>query len=132
MRHCGPAERIGPAGRRGPGGRRGRRTPRGRGFTLLEVVVALLVLELGVLGVLGTMLVAAQTLRRAERLERASAGVEAILDSLRAGAAPDSASLALDDVRIAWAVDELGRVEISATDENGGPLVRARSRVPVR
>lgn len=95
-------------------------------------MVALLVLELGVLGVLGTMLVAAQTLRRAERLERASAGVEAILDSLRAGAAPDSASLALDDVRIAWGVDALGRVEISATDENGGPLVRAHSRVPVR
>lgn len=95
-------------------------------------MVALLVLELGVLGVLGTMVVAAQTLRRAERLERASAGVEAILDSLRAGAAPDSASLGLDDVRIAWAVDELGRVEISATDEEGGPLVRARSRVPVR
>lgn len=138
MRRRAPVARTGPEDGRGIGGRggggaaRGRGASRGRGFTLVEVVVALLVLEIGVLGVLGTVVVAADTLRRAERLARASARVEATLDSLRRGASPDSASVALEDVRIEWVVDDRGRVEVTATDEHGGALVRARSRVPVR
>lgn len=102
-----------------------------RGFTLVEVVVALLVLEVGVLGALATMVVAAQTLRRAHRLDRATGRVEAVLDSLRGGASPDSASVLVDDVRIRWTVDADGDVEIGATDQEGSLLLRARSTVPV-
>lgn len=105
---------------------------RRRGFTLIEVVVALLVLEIGVLGTLGTLVVASETLRRAERLERATGHAEAILDSLRRGASPDTVSLSFADVRIAWTVDAAGRVDLVATDRGGDALVRLRSRVPAR
>lgn len=101
------------------------------GFTLVEVVVALLVLEVGVLGALATMVVAAETLRRAQGLERVTGRVEAVLDSLRGGASPDSASVLFDDVRIRWTVDGDGDVEIDATDPEGSLLLRARSTVPL-
>lgn len=101
------------------------------GFTLIEVVVALLVLEVGVLGALATMVVAAETLRRAQGLERATGRVEAVLDSLRGGATPDSASILFDDVRIRWTVDGDGDVEIDATDLEGSLLLRTRSTVPL-
>lgn len=100
------------------------------GFTLVEVVVALLVLELGVLGVLGTLVVASETLRRAERLERATSRVEAVVDSLAAGSPADTVTQTFDDVRISWTVDGRGRVDLLATDEDGGILLRVRSQVP--
>lgn len=103
-----------------------------RGFTLMEVVMALLVLEMAVLGVLGTMALAARTLRRAERLEAATGRAEAVLDSLRRGAAPGSGRDVFDDVVVVWTVDSAGRVELNATDEHGGTLLGLRSEVPTR
>lgn len=94
--------------------------------------MALIVLEIGVLGVLGTLVLASATLRRAERLERATARAEAVLDSLRAGAASDSSGASFADVRLSWTVDSEGRVDLVATDEDGGALLRMRSRVPPR
>lgn len=104
----------------------------GSGFTLVEVVVALFVLELGVLGVLGTLVLASETLGRAERLDRAASRAEAVVDSLSAGSAPDTVSQTLADVRVSWTVDGGGRVDLRATDRDGGLLLRVRSRVPVR
>lgn len=101
------------------------------GFTLVEVVVALLVLEVGVLGALATMALAAETLRGAHRLDRATGRVEAVLDSLRGGASPDSGSVLFDDVMVRWTVDGDGDVEIGATDQEGSPLLLARSTVPL-
>ncbi|NNF14299.1 MAG: type II secretion system protein [Gemmatimonadetes bacterium] len=103
-----------------------------RGFTLIEVVVALLVLEMAVVGVLGTMALAARTLHRAERLEAATGRAEAVLDSLRRGASPASGMDAFDDVSMAWTVDTVGRVELEAVDERGGLLLAVRTRVPLR
>lgn len=108
-----------------------RRRRRG-GFTLLEVVVALMVLELAVVGVLGTVLLASRTLHRAERLERAAGHAEAILDSLRGGADPDTVSRTAGDVRISWSVDARGRVDLAVDDLSGGTLLRARTLVPTR
>lgn len=105
--------------------------PVSEGFTLVEVVVALLVLEVGVLGALATMVVAAETLRKAHRLDRATGRVEAVLDSLRGGASPGSASVLVDDVRIRWTVDAGGDVDVGATDQEGSLLLRARSTVPL-
>lgn len=101
------------------------------GFTLVEVVVALIVLELGVLGVLGTLVVASETLRRAERLERATSRADAVVDSLAGGSVPGTVTQASADVRISWTVDDAGRVDLLATDQDGGVLLRVRSRVPV-
>lgn len=94
--------------------------------------MALLVLEMAVVGVLGTLVLANRTVRRAERLERATGRVEAVLDSLRRGASPGSTSVAFDDVRLEWSIDAEGRVDLSAVDENGGTLLRVRTRVPPR
>jgi type II secretory pathway pseudopilin PulG len=52
------------------------------GFTLVEVMVALVVLEAGLLGVVGTLVLAARTLTRAELEEAGAAEVERVLDSL--------------------------------------------------
>lgn len=53
-----------------------------RGFTLVEVLVALVLLEIGLLGVVGTLTLAARTLARAELREHAAAAVERVADSL--------------------------------------------------
>lgn len=109
-------------------GRIGRR----RGFTLIEVVTALLVLEVAVLGVLGTLVLAERTARRAERLARATGRVEVLLDSLAAGATPGSRRESFDDVRLEWSVDSVGRALLEARDEEGGLLLRTHTRVPAR
>jgi len=102
------------------------------GFTLIEVVVALVLLEVAVLGVLGTAVVASESLRRAERLERATGRVEALLDSLSRGASPDTVSESFADVRVAWSVDGLGHLVVHATDAGGGSLLTVESRVRIR
>ncbi len=53
-----------------------------RGFTLVEVLVALVVLEVGILGVMGTLVLAARTLSRAEAEEEGVAEVGRVADSL--------------------------------------------------
>ncbi len=54
-----------------------------RGFTLLEVILAVLVLQLGVLGVAGLLELTSRTLTRAELVESAVTRAEGVLDSLR-------------------------------------------------
>jgi prepilin-type N-terminal cleavage/methylation domain-containing protein len=92
---------------------RGSRCWRG-GFTLLEVVVALVILEVGVLGAAGTLLLASRTLTRAERLERAVAYAAAVLDSLSAGARPGAGARAHFGGEVRWSVDSTGAVKIAA------------------
>lgn len=107
-------------------------TARSGGFTLIEVVAALLVLEMAVVGVLGSVVFAGRTLRRAERLEAATGRAEAVLDSLKWGASRGSGTDAFDDLSVAWTVDTLGRVQLTALDEHGGVLMALRTRVPLR
>lgn len=103
-----------------------------RGFTLLEVVLALVILEVGVLGVAGTLLLASRTLRRAETLERAVARAEGVLDSLRGGAVIGSGLVAFEGGEVLWSVTDSGGVAVLATDVAGARLLEVRSRVPVR
>lgn len=81
--------------------RRGGEPVSNRGFTLVEVVVALVVVQVGVLAALSTTFVAARTLRHATELERAVHVVEWLTDSLPS--APGADSLVGPGFRARWA-----------------------------
>lgn len=97
------------------------------GFTLLEVVIALLFLELAVIGAAGMLGLASSTLGRAEALERAASRVEGALDSLNVapGAGDGSATFAGGEVR--WVVREGGDLRIVALRATGDTLVDVES-----
>lgn len=89
-----------------------------RGFTLVEILVALVVLEVGLLGVVGTLLLAARTLTRAELEEAGTAEVERVFDSLvAAGATSGGGTVPL----------RVGAVRWTATAGGGLRLVFAAS-----
>ena len=98
-----------------------------RGFTLLEVVISLLVLEVAVIGAVGMLALASSTLSRAEILERQVAATEGVLDSLARGAAIGGDSLLTPEGAVSWSVDDSGSVQLRATGPNGEVLVDVRS-----
>lgn len=102
-----------------------------RGFTLLEVVVALLVLEIAAVGVAGTLTLAARTLGRAERLERAVAVVEGVLDSLWGGSAPSGSTLGYEGGEVDWLVEDSGQVVLSALGPVGDTLFVVTATLPL-
>lgn len=102
-----------------------------RGFTLIEVVMALLVLEVAVIGVLGSLMLASRTARRAEQLERLVQHVESTLDSLRHGARVGDDSVSHPEGRIGWSVEPDGTLTLIA-DGAEGVVVEVSSRVPPR
>jgi type II secretory pathway pseudopilin PulG len=116
--------------------RPGRDVPRGygvrAGFTLLEVVVALLVLEIAVVGAVGLLVLASSTLSRAERLERATALAEGVLDSLAAEDAPAGGSASYGAGEVAWTVDAAGEVALIAVGPAGDTLFEIESVLPPR
>jgi Tfp pilus assembly protein PilV len=99
------------------------------GFTLIEVLVSLLVMEVAALGVLGTLVLASETMRRAETLERAVARTEGVLDSLRGGVEAASGTRAFAGGEVRWTVDDRGLVVLTAVNERDGTLLEVRSRV---
>ena len=101
------------------------------GFTLLEVVVALLVLEVAVVGLVGSLVLAASTLTRAEALETAVASAEGLLDSLARAGTLGADSITYDGGRIFWAVDDSGRVSLRALDAAGAVVLDLISTVSV-
>jgi hypothetical protein len=77
--------------------------PRGSaGSSLVEVVVALVVLEVGVLAVLGMLLLAGRTLARAALLERAVSVSEVVMDSLLRSPGVGAGERTEPPLRIRW------------------------------
>lgn len=97
------------------------------GFTLMEVVVALLLLEVGVLAAAGTLQVASRTLAEAERLERAVVEAGGVLDSLGRVSGPSAGSRSLPFGEVAWSVDDSGTVTLTAETLAGAPLLAVTS-----
>jgi prepilin-type N-terminal cleavage/methylation domain-containing protein len=83
-----------------------------RGFTLVEVIVALVVLQVAVLGVLGTTLTATRTMRLAEARTIRVRAAASVLDSLRADPGPGSGVTGVDVGRVTWVVDSMGRASV--------------------
>lgn len=79
-----------------------------RGFTLVEVAVALVVLSVGLLGAAGVVTVAARTLGAARELEAQAALILEVADSLsRVGVAGSGVREDLRG-RVTWTVDADG------------------------
>jgi type II secretory pathway pseudopilin PulG len=94
------------------------------GFTLLEVVIALLVLEVGVVGLVGSLVLASATLTRAESIERAVATTEGVLDSLAGVANVRADSIAHSGGgTVRWSVDDSGWVSLQATQAGGASVL---------
>ena len=72
------------------------------GFTLVEVVVALVVLQIGVLGAISLVVSARDTMTGAEQAERAVEVGAAIADSLSSEAAIMPGEVVLDGVAADW------------------------------
>ena len=92
-----------------------------QGFTLIEVVVASVLLQVGLLGVLGTLVRATEIRSEAEVLERAIGVAESALESL----------LAVDTLGASGSFDRGG---VTAVWSRSGPYLRvvvsgARGRV---
>jgi type II secretory pathway pseudopilin PulG len=100
-----------------------------RGFTLLEVIVALLVLEIAIVGTVSTLLLASSTLARAEAIERIVATSEGLVDSLAHGAATGADSLRASWGRVVWVVDSARNLRVTAVGPSGDTVVDVRSVV---
>lgn len=100
-----------------------------RGFTLLEVVVSLLLLEVAVLAAVGTLTVASRTLADAEHLERAVAESGGVLDSLAGVPSAGSGSRPFVGGEVEWSIDEAGGVVVRTTRTDGRILLEVQSAV---
>jgi Tfp pilus assembly protein PilV len=83
------------------------------GSSLAEVIVALVVLEVAILGSLGIVVLASRTLADAEATERAVAALEGTADSLSVSATPGEGHRDIAGGRIRWSVEEDGGFVVS-------------------
>ena len=103
-----------------------------RGFTLLEVVLALVILEVAVVGAVGTLTLASRNLGSAERLERAVAAAEGILDSLAGVADPQSGSGSYPGFGLSWSIDGERRIALRASGADPSLQFEIYSALPGR
>jgi len=103
---------------------------RSQGFTLVEVLVALVVLEIGLLGVVGSLMLAARLMTRAEMIERGVAEVERAYDSLSAArAGAGFGSRAVVGGTVGWVVEESGWSRIRFGTATDSALVSIEARL---
>lgn len=99
------------------------------GFTLVEILVAMVVLEVGLLGVVGTLWLAVRTLTEAETLERGVAVMEGVYDSLSGEASPTDGTRPSQPGLVRWQV--VGRnVRLALLGAAGDTVARVEARLP--
>lgn len=84
-----------------------------RGFTLVEVLVAVVVLQLATLGALSTLTQAVRVRLAAEHVDARSTLLETLADSLRAARAPGTGRRALSHDTVTWSTDSVGDVTMT-------------------
>ena len=89
------------------------------GFTLVEVLVTLVILQIGLLGAMGLMGVSHRLLDRAVRLEWAVSVAEAVADSLSRFGYSGEGSLDLAPGRVGWELWSGGDASILVWVEDG-------------
>lgn len=98
------------------------------GFSLVEVMVALVVLEVGILGVAGTLVLARRSLEHAHARERATVHLSYVFDALRENWAPGEVRGEEAWGAWGWRADADGRVEAWAAVS--GDTLRVEGEVP--
>jgi len=98
---------------------RGRARADSTGFTLVEVLVALVVLEVGFLSAMGVLVSAQRSLASAERLHRATQDAKQLGDSLVRDGAWESGERPTEWGALRWSPGEL-----VASDADGALLFR--------
>jgi prepilin-type N-terminal cleavage/methylation domain-containing protein len=83
------------------------------GFSLVEVLVALVVLEVGLLGAVGMTLQAQRTLRVIVAHEAASLAVETVADSLALAGWAGAGHRITDEGELRWSIGGSGVVTVS-------------------
>ena len=106
------------------------RAGRARGFTLAEVVIALVLLQVGLAAALGLLASAEATMRRAESLEHANTIADGLADSLWREAAVSEGAIEWGGVVARWEPSLNGlRLEVISgagdTIQLEGPFPRA-------
>ncbi len=102
-----------------------------RGFTLVEVVVAVVIFEVGVLGVVGTLLLASQAATRAEAMDRAVATLEGVMDSLLvAESAVGTGERVIEDGTLVWRFDNGGWITLDWSPLRGAPFSLSTRAMP--
>lgn len=93
-----------------------------RGFSLVELILALLIFQVGLLGVAGTVLLAQRNLLRASVTVRGVVEAGWVADSLTREGSGGSGSLSRPWGEISWgpASDGLGGLRVAALWELGG------------
>ncbi len=100
------------------------------GFSLVEVVVALVVLEVAILGAVGIVVVASTTMTEAEVIEWGVSAVEGTADSLSLRATSGRGYKDVAGGRIHWSVEPDGGFTVQfSRDER--VLIRVAGVVPV-
>lgn len=102
-----------------------------RGFTLIEVLVALVILEVGILGVVGTLVLASRTLARASLLERSVGQVESVLDSLADSRTSGAGEFAAPGGVLSWSLAPDGTASVTFQGEVGGVSFAVWTFLPV-
>jgi type II secretory pathway pseudopilin PulG len=100
-----------------------------RGFSLIELVVALVVLELAVTGIAGILAAAGRAFADAERLERAIEAAEWVADSLTSEGMSGVGAVPFPGGVVGWGAGPWpGEAIVWSADRAGDTLLR----VPVR
>ncbi|MGY8779240.1 MAG: hypothetical protein ACKVIN_14120 [Longimicrobiales bacterium] len=99
------------------------------GFTLAEVVVALLVVQVAVMGTLANLVLVHRTLSDAEQLELATLTARGTLDSLQGAFVVEQGSSRFEHGRVAWTVGDSGLVVVRAVSLVGDEFIVLRSRI---
>ncbi|MGH7468701.1 MAG: type IV pilus modification PilV family protein [Longimicrobiales bacterium] len=104
-----------------------------RGFGLVEVVVALTLVGVALLGVAGSALLAGTLLRQAEASERGAMEALQVIDSLAQTSTPSSGERSTDRFHISWRVSPdssgLQQLDVAVSYADGNASHSAAYRI---
>lgn len=92
--------------------------------------MALVVLELAVMGAAGTLVLASRALGRAERLERAVATAEGVIDSLARAPLTGAGRKSFSGGEVRWSLDDSARLSLRALGPEGTALFDVEAVLP--